>query len=193
MGSPEDLELHVSRLAEMAITEAVIVHAGQPVGEIDLGRSSWFVVVGDDGEIEAAVPAAELEPLARRQPVRAALPGAHATVVAHPDCPVVSALASDAFRYAERPFAVVLRGESGVVGVWAGTDLADVLEFDTTRGGVDIGLSGDIHIPELIRYCAYHGGPDQRRCGARRVFVERPSSLEWCENPGGHDKHTFVW
>jgi hypothetical protein len=190
---PEAFGLHVSTLAEMDIAQAETVRGDLPVGAVDLDRSLWWVVVDGSGHVQGAVSAAELRAADPRTVVGAALPARFGTIIADPECPVVVALGSHAFGLVDSPFVVVLRDEAGVVGVWAGEDLDEVLEFGTARVGVDVGLSHPPRVPYLVRSCAYQDEPSRVRCRASRAFSERPSSAVDCANPSGLPKHEFVW
>jgi len=121
-----------------------------------------------------------------------------AIVTAHPECSVVAVLASWACTQAadwashreDGSVVIVARGEAGVLGVWAGPDLDEVLEIGTTRTGADITLPGDIHIPEYVRSCAFQ--VRDVRCAASRNFAEPPSRPLPCDNPHNLPDHDFL-
>ena len=191
-GEPHDVTFRISRLSDMAVVPAQVVRWDDNVGGLQVTHSSWFVIVDGDDDVVAAVPAEELADLPATGSVWDAVPSAYETVVADADCSVVSMLSSSAFRDAVWPIAVVLRAGAAVIGVWAGPDLADVLEFGTTRVGIDHTMSGRITVPIVVKHCAFrdeHG----RRCNTLMRFHERPLRPDRCANPYGLPEHPFAW
>lgn len=194
------MERSVSLLADMVLEAAVVVRLDGLVGEVDLGSPdgpSWVVGVTEDDAIAIVVSTGELAGLPRVTPLSRVLFGYRAVVTAYPECSVVAAISSWAFVQAaewadyspERSVVVVVRGDEGVIGVWAGADLDEVVEIGTTRSGADLTMPGDVHIPEYVRRCTFQ--VKGVRCGAVRSFAEPPSQPVACDNPRHLTAHVF--
>jgi len=160
------MERSVSLLADMVLEAAVVVGLDSLVGEVDLGSPDgpgWVVGLTEDDAIAVVVSTGELAGLPGVTTLSRVLDSYRAVVTAHPECSVVAAISSWAFTQAaewadcspERSVVIVVRGDEGVVGIWAGADLDEVVEIGTTRSGADLTMPGDIHIPEYVRRCTF--------------------------------------
>ena len=194
------MESLISRLADMALETAVVVRLDSLAGELIcvVLMPDWVVAVTEDDAVRAVLSVDELVGLPESTPVHRATRGRRAVVTAHPECSVVAAISSRAFTQAadwadgnpDRSVVIVVRGDTGVVGVWAGDDLDEVLEIGTTRTGADLTMPGDIHIPEYVCRCAFE--VKGVRCDAVRSFAEPPSRPVPCDNPRLLPEHEFV-
>ena len=194
------MEPQVPRLADVVLETAATVRLDElpygPDAAVPDGPS-WFVVVTEDGAIAAALSADELAGLPPWTPAGRALNDTRAIVTAHPDCTVVAAISSWAVIQAagwasqseDRSVAIVVRGDAGVAGVWAGSDLDEELEIGTIRTGVDVTLPGPVRIPEYVRRCAFEARG--ARCDAVRSFAEPPARAWPCANPRHLPEHEF--
>jgi hypothetical protein len=194
------MERLVSSLADMVLETAVVVGLDSLADGVDLRSSndpSWVVAVTEDDAVGAVLLADELVALPKSTSVRDAIRGQRAVVTAHPACSVVAAISSWAFTQAsdwadqntDRSVVIVVRDRAGVVGVWEGDDLDEVLEIGTTRTGADLTMPGDVHIPEYVRRCTFE--VERVRCDAVRSFAEPPPRPLPCNNPRRLPTHEF--
>ncbi|MET8944751.1 hypothetical protein ABZX30_14500 [Streptomyces sp. NPDC004542] len=142
----------------------------------------WLVLTGEDGQPRAVVPPDGLDgqrPEAELSALTDVLTG---FVKAHPTTTVTHALNTGAFRTLDPDTPVILCDERGVVGVWAGFDLADAILRGPARGVGDTGLPGRIDVPVVTRLC--------RVCGSAMTFAEKPAGSVACT---GRPPHDFGW
>jgi hypothetical protein len=186
----------VSQFGEMPLDDAVVGPVGDTIGDIlRLGHDpDWIVLVEPGGSVAGVASRAELLSQPPDALARAALTTPQVVVVAHAESSVVTGMATWAFEEARRDpqdVVVVVRDGSTVRGVWHGPDLVEALEIGATRSGMDTTLPGDVHIPELLRYCGYI--LDDVACRAALSFREFPSMMPQCPNPLQLTGHAFEW